>query len=69
MSREIPFWGASRVHGELLMLGLEVARSTVSKHMARGRTSALQTSSTPRLLQRAIANGLTIFGEINPLRF
>jgi len=22
MSKEIPFWGASRVHGELLMLGL-----------------------------------------------
>src|SRR6266516_780507 len=30
MSRENPLWGASRIHGELLMLGLEVAQSTVS---------------------------------------
>src|SRR6187431_1001719 len=36
MSRENPLWGASRIHGELLMLGLEVAQSTVSKYMARG---------------------------------
>jgi hypothetical protein len=26
-------WGASRIHGELLMLGFEVAQSTVSKYM------------------------------------
>jgi hypothetical protein len=31
MSRENPLWGASRVHGEFLMLGFEVAQSTVSK--------------------------------------
>ena len=35
MSGENPLWGASRVHGELLMLGFEVAQSTVSKYMAR----------------------------------
>jgi hypothetical protein len=29
-------WGASRIHGELLKLGYEVAQSTVSKYMARG---------------------------------
>jgi hypothetical protein len=33
MSRENPEWGASRIHGELLMLGFEVAQSTVSKYM------------------------------------
>ena len=27
MSKENPLWGASRIHGELLMLGFEVARS------------------------------------------
>ena len=32
---ENPFWGASRIHGELLMLGFEVAQSTVSKYMVR----------------------------------
>ena len=35
MSRENPLWGAPRIHGELLMLGIEVAQSTVSKYMAR----------------------------------
>ena len=36
MSKENPQWGAARIHGELLMLGFEVAQSTVSKYMARG---------------------------------
>ena len=36
MSRENPLWGASRIHGELLMLGFDVAQSTVSKYMVRG---------------------------------
>src|SRR6476660_5864237 len=36
MSRENTLWGASRIHGELLMLGFDVAQSTISKYMARG---------------------------------
>src|SRR5262245_24591940 len=36
MSQENPLWGASRIHGELLMLGFNVAQSTVSKYMQRG---------------------------------
>jgi hypothetical protein len=36
MSKENPKWGASRIHGELLMLGVEVAQSTVSKYMVQG---------------------------------
>jgi hypothetical protein len=35
MSQENPTWGAPRIHGELLMLGFEVAQSTVSKYMPR----------------------------------
>src|SRR5262249_40107964 len=35
MSQENPLWGASRIHGELLMLGFGVAQSTVSKYMMR----------------------------------
>jgi transposase InsO family protein len=30
-----PLWGAPRIHGELLKLGIEVAQSTVAKYMAR----------------------------------
>src|SRR5215813_249715 len=36
MSSENSKWGASRIHGELLMLGFEVAQSTVSKYMVQG---------------------------------
>src|SRR5205823_111987 len=36
MSKENPRWGAPRIHGELLMLGFEVAQSTVSKYMVQG---------------------------------
>src|SRR5260221_8603710 len=32
-----PSWGAPRIHGELLKLGIDVAQTTVAKYMARGR--------------------------------
>jgi transposase InsO family protein len=35
MNRENPLWGAPRIHGELLMLGTEVAESTVGRYMVR----------------------------------
>jgi hypothetical protein len=31
-----PLWGAPRIHGELLKLGIEIAQSTVSKYMPKG---------------------------------
>ena len=43
MSGENPLWGASRIHGELLMLGFEVAQSTVSKYMVRPSKPPSQT--------------------------
>jgi len=46
MSKENPLWGAARIHGELLMLGFEVAQSTVSKYMVRGRRPPSQTWKT-----------------------
>ena len=33
MSRANPLWGAPRIHGELLKLGLDVAQRTVTKYM------------------------------------
>jgi transposase InsO family protein len=33
MSRENPFWGAPRIHGELPKLGITIAQSTVAKYM------------------------------------
>ena len=35
--KENALWGAPRIHGELLKLGFDVAQSTVSKYMLRGR--------------------------------
>jgi transposase InsO family protein len=46
MSRENPLWGASRIHGELLMLGFEVAQSTVSKYLTRPPKPPSQTWKT-----------------------
>jgi hypothetical protein len=46
MSKENPLWAAPRIHGELLMLGFEVAQSTVSKYMVRGRRPPSQSWRT-----------------------
>jgi hypothetical protein len=35
MSRENPLWGASRIHGELLMLGIDINESTVGRCVVR----------------------------------
>ena len=37
MSVANPLWGAPRIHGELLKLGIDVGQTTVSKYMARRR--------------------------------
>src|SRR5580704_14750369 len=41
MNKENPLWGEPRIHSELLMLGIEVAESTVARYMIRrhGRPS------------------------------
>jgi len=36
MSRANPLWGAPRIHGELLKLGIDVAQRTVAKYMVPG---------------------------------
>jgi hypothetical protein len=42
MSISNPLWGAPRIHGELLKLGIEVGQTTVAKYMAKGRGSPSQ---------------------------
>src|SRR5438128_3499152 len=37
MSYDNPLWGAPRIHGELLKLGVTVSQATVSKYMRRPR--------------------------------
>ncbi|MEK9751815.1 MAG: integrase core domain-containing protein [Rhodospirillaceae bacterium] len=35
MSNDNPFWGAPRIHGELLKIGIDISQSTVAKYMVR----------------------------------
>jgi len=35
MRRDNPLWGAARIHAELLMLGFEVAESTVGRYLPK----------------------------------
>ncbi len=43
MSRANPLWGAPRIHGELLKLGIEISQTTVAKYMPRRRQPPSQT--------------------------
>ena len=38
-----PTWGAPRIHGELLKLGIDISQTTVSKYMVRHRKPPSQT--------------------------
>jgi transposase InsO family protein len=46
MSLANRLWGAPRIHGELLKLGIEVAQSTVAKYMAKSGRERSQTWKT-----------------------
>jgi hypothetical protein len=46
MSLDNRLWGAPRIHGELLKLGIEVAQSTVAKYMAKSGRGRSQTWKT-----------------------
>ena len=43
MSRENPLWGAPRIHGELLKLGLDIGEASVGQYMVRHRNPPSQT--------------------------
>jgi hypothetical protein len=46
MSRENPLWGAPRIHGELLKLGIDIGETSVSKYMVRRAKRPSQTWRT-----------------------
>jgi hypothetical protein len=46
MSDANPRWGAPRIHGELLKIGIEVCQATVAKYMVRHRKPPSQTWQT-----------------------
>jgi len=46
MSTANPLWGAPRVHGELLKLGIDIAQSTISKYMVKQKRPPSQSWRT-----------------------
>src|SRR5207247_11461426 len=46
MAAANPLWGAPRIHGELLKLGIDVAERTVSRLLAKRRSPPSQTWRT-----------------------
>jgi transposase InsO family protein len=46
MSLENPLWGAPRIHGELLKLGIDIGETSVSKYLVRRRRPTSQTWRT-----------------------
>ena len=46
MSRENPGWGAPRIHGELLKLGIDIGETSVNKYLVRSRKPPSQTWRT-----------------------
>ena len=68
MSRENPTWGAPRIHGELLKLGIEIAESSVSKYLVRARRPPSQTWRT--FLQNHISSMVSVdFFTVPTVRF
>jgi putative transposase len=46
MSRDNPLWGALRIHGEWLKLGIDIGETSVGKYMVRGTKPPSQTWRT-----------------------
>jgi transposase InsO family protein len=46
MSRDNPLWGAPRIHGELLKLGIDIGETSVSKYMVHHRKPPSQSWRT-----------------------
>jgi len=68
LSRENPLWGAPRIHGELLKLGIDIGETSVGKYMVRHRKPPSQTWRT--FLENHIKTMVSIdFFTVPTLRF
>jgi transposase InsO family protein len=68
MCRENAGWGAPRIHGELLKLGIDIGESSVSKYMVRARKPPSQTWRT--FLENHLTQLVSIdFFTVPTLRF
>src|SRR5260370_29135294 len=62
MSQANPLWGAPRIHGELLKLGIAVAQSTVARYLPRRKppSQTWRTFLTNHLTQTAPIDFFTL---------
>jgi transposase InsO family protein len=68
MSRENPLWGAARIHGELLKLGIEIGETSVSKYLVRSPKPPSQTWKT--FLDNHVKNLVSVdFFTVPTIRF
>jgi transposase InsO family protein len=68
MSRNNPMWGAPRIHGELLKLGIEITEPTVSKYMVRHRKPPSQNWRT--FLENHVQSSVSVdFFTVPTIRF
>jgi putative transposase len=68
LSRENPLWGAPRIHGELLKLGIDIGQTSVSKYLVRRRKPPSQTWRT--FLENHVKNMVSVdFFTVPTLRF
>jgi hypothetical protein len=78
MSIANPLWGAPRIHGELLKLGIDVGQTTVAKYMAKRRrppsqsgcawrvASSLPSEIVSKILQRGAHAPVLAKGRADP---
>jgi transposase InsO family protein len=68
MCRENPNWGAPRIHGELLKLGIDIGETSVTKYMRRLRKPPSQTWRT--FLQNHVSQIVSVdFFTVPTIRF
>jgi putative transposase len=68
MSRNNPRWGAPRIHGELLKLGIEITEPTVAQYRVRHRKPPSQTWRT--FLQNHVSSLVSVdFFTVPTVRF
>jgi transposase InsO family protein len=67
MSKANPLWGAPRIHGELLKLGIEVSQATVAKYMSRQGRPPSQTWRTflENHLQQIVATDFLVVRTVS----
>ena len=60
MANENPTWGAPRIHGELLVLGIEIDETTVSNYLKRFRTGKPPSQTWRTFLENHMHNTFAI---------